>query len=86
MDAYTTVATLQRYASLIAELETFHTDSPTRIHSRFCGQMDALRNNTQYDRDAEITNAITTEQERRFGKPIADTSDSALAALGFTKE
>jgi len=86
VDAYTTVATLQRYSDLVAELETFHADNPQRIHGRFCRQMDALRNNVPYDVGEEVTEAICEAQERRFGKPVADTSDAALVSLGFEKE
>jgi len=86
VDAYTTVATLQRYAMVIAELESFHSADPKRIHKRYCGQMDAMRDNVSYNNDAEMTAAITEEQERRFGKAIADTSDAALVSLGFVKK
>ena len=85
MDAYTTVATLQRYTNLLAALERTHTDKPQQVHTKLCRQMESLRNNVPYDADAAITDAIQDSQEHQFGKPVPDTSDAGLISLGFVK-
>ena len=85
-EAYTTVALLRRYASAVSALETAHTGEVERMHRRYCSGMAALRNGEEYDAASEAAAAIMQEQERKFGKPIGDTSDAALTALGFRKQ